>query len=73
MPGEKSYPPPGPHHLLSLLSPEALTGLLERIKTGGGLSQVSRMGAGGKSHLGPKPSNFSVLIFQTAWRAWRET
>ena len=47
MSGEKSYPPPGPHHLLSLLSPEALTGLLETIKTGGGLTGVSRMGTGG--------------------------
>ena len=46
MPGEKSYPPPGPHHLLSLLSPEALAGLLESIKTGGGLGGVSRMGTG---------------------------
>ena len=53
MSGEKSYPAPGPHQLLSLLSPEALTELVERIKTGGGLGGVSRMGAGGSCQLGP--------------------
>ena len=47
--GEKSYPAP-PHHLLSLLTPEALTGLLERIKAGGGLGGVSRMGQGDHYH-----------------------
>lgn len=64
--GEKSYLPPGPPHLLSLLSPEALTDLLETIKTGGGLGAVSRMGAGGRCPLGPKPA--ISLLFQTAWR-----
>ena len=48
--GEKSYPAP-PHHLLSLLSPEALTGLLERIQAGGGLGGVSRMGQGERSEV----------------------
>ena len=47
--GEKSYmshqsPHQSPHHLLSLLSPEALTGLLERIQTEG--PAVGRMGTG---------------------------
>ena len=53
MAGEKRQSQPGLPHLLGLLSPEALTGLLETIKTGGGLGglgAVSRMGSG-EAHL----------------------